>query len=546
MNSKTIVVVGGVAGGMSFATRYRRLNQDDHIIILEKGNHVSFANCGLPYAISGEIKDRESLLVADQTMLQNRFQLDIRTKHEVVGLDSSAKTLKVRNEYGESTLSYDELVLSVGARPILLDIEGLNKHPGVFTLRNLENLDAIQHYLDTVFVKSVLVIGAGFIGLEMAENFRKRGMDVSIVEKSSHVLPPLDVEVAKKAERTLEEHDIRLYTSRYVARFEDTRAILDDGTKLEADLVLMSVGVRADTDFLQESSIELGTRGGIVVDNQFKTSIPNVYAVGDAIVVKHLITQDDVMIPLASPANRQGRQLADILSGFQKVYHGTLGTSIMRLFDLTFASTGLNERQLNTRNYDVVHILGKSHASYFPNAEDLFLKVIYDKDTHEILGAQSWGKEGVDKRIDVIATAIKGKLSVVELQNLELAYAPPYGSAKDIVNLAGYYAENKILNLSNTIQWHEIDMLQESGALIVDVREQEEIDELGMIEGAIHMPLDTLRCSMNQLPRDRKIITYCRSGARSYNAERILNEAGFDVSNFDGSYSLYLHMKDID
>lgn len=538
MDVKRIVVVGGVAGGMSFATRYRRLNQDDHIIVFEKGPYVSFANCGLPYYISGEISDREDLIVASQQMLQDRFQLDIRSNHEVISMNPEAKTVTVQIGDRQEDVAYDELVLSTGAKPIVLDIPGRDNNEGVFTLRNIPDVDAITAYVENKKPQSAVVIGAGFIGLEMAENLKHLGLDVSVVEKAPQVLPPFDEEMAKFALFELNKHGVKVYTDTSVTRFEGSLAVLEDESTLNADLVIMSVGVLPETKIASDAGLTLGMRGGLVVNENYQTSNEHIHAVGDAIIVKHTVTQDDVMIPLASPANRQGRHLADILSGIEHKNHGSLGTAIVRLFDLTFASTGLNERQLKGRDYKVMHLYANNHAGYFPNATKINLKLIFDPQTEAILGAQAIGEDGVDKRIDIIATAIKANMKVTDLQELELSYAPPFGSAKDIVNMAGYVAQNILMGTTNLVQWHEIKKLQDEGALILDVREDDEVAE-GAIEGSVHMKLDSMRCSMIQLPRDRHIVLHCESGVRSYNAEQILKASGFNVSNLDGGYQLY-------
>ena len=535
---KRIVVVGGVAGGMSFATRYRRLNEDDHIIVLDKGPYVSFANCGLPYHISGEIEERSDLLVADQTMLQNRFQLDIRVNHEVIHVDPELKELTVLHEGKESKVAYDSLVLSPGANPFIPDIEGMNLHPSVYTVRNIPDVDAIMTSLPSA--KHVVVIGAGFIGLEMAESLHNRGLRVSIIERESHVLGPFDEELAMLAHNELVRNGINVYTSASVTRMSDQSVFLEDNTEIEADIVILSVGVAPATGFID--CVEKRMRGGIVVDEAYKTSQDDIYAVGDAIIVRNQINNQDALISLASPANRQGRQLADNLSGLINTNKGSIGTAIVRIFNLSFASTGLNERQLKgNQNIEIMHLLGKSNAGYFPGATPIQLKVIFDADTHLILGAQAVGQKGVDKRIDIIATAIKAKITIDELQELEFTYAPPYGSAKDIVNMAGYVGFNIIHKITTMVQWHEVKNELKQGAILVDVRNIDEFNNVH-IQGSINLPLDTLRCGMNQLKQDSKLIVFCQSGVRSYNAERILKQAGYTVANLDGSFELYARM----
>ena len=535
---KRIVVVGGVAGGMSFATRYRRLNEDDHIIVLDKGPYVSFANCGLPYHISGEIEERSDLLVADQTMLQNRFQLDIRVNHEVIHVDPELKELTVLHEGKESKVAYDSLVLSPGANPFIPDIEGMNLHPSVYTVRNIPDVDAIMTSLPSA--KHVVVIGAGFIGLEMAESLHNRGLRVSIIERESHVLGPFDEELAVLAHNELVRNGINVYTSASVTRMSDQSVFLEDNTEIEADIVILSVGVAPATGFID--CVEKRMRGGIVVDEAYKTSQDDIYAVGDAIIVRNQINNQDALISLASPANRQGRQLADNLSGLINTNKGSIGTAIVRIFNLSFASTGLNERQLKgNQNIEIMHLLGKSNAGYFPGATPIQLKVIFDADTHLILGAQAVGQKGVDKRIDIIATAIKAKITIDELQELEFTYAPPYGSAKDIVNMAGYVGFNIIHKITTMVQWHEVKNELKQGEILFDVRNIDEFNNVH-IQGSINLPLDTLRCGMNQLKQDSKLIVFCQSGVRSYNAERILKQAGYTVANLDGSFELYARM----
>lgn len=535
---KRIVVVGGVAGGMSFATRYRRLNEDDHIIVLDKGPYVSFANCGLPYHISGEIEERSDLLVADQTMLQNRFQLDIRVNHEVIHVDPELKELTVLHEGKESKVAYDSLVLSPGANPFIPDIEGMNLHPSVYTVRNIPDVDAIMTSLPSA--KHVVVIGAGFIGLEMAESLHNRGLRVSIIERESHVLGPFDEELAVLAHNELVRNGINVYTSASVTRMSDQSVFLEDNTEIEADIVILSVGVAPATGFID--CVEKRMRGGIVVDEAYKTSQDDIYAVGDAIIVRNQINNQDALISLASPANRQGRQLADNLSGIINTNKGSIGTAIVRIFNLSFASTGMNERQLKgNQNIEIMHLLGKSNAGYFPGATPIQLKVIFDADTHLILGAQAVGQKGVDKRIDIIATAIKAKITIDELQELEFTYAPPYGSAKDIVNMAGYVGFNIIHKITTMVQWHEVKNELKQGTILVDVRNIDEFNNVH-IQGSINLPLDTLRCGMNQLKQDSKLIVFCQSGVRSYNAERILKQAGYTVANLDGSFELYARM----
>ncbi len=539
MESKTIVVVGGVAGGMSFATRYRRLNQQDTIIVLDKGPYVSFANCGLPYYISQEISDRSDLIVAEKEMLEHRFQLDIRTDSEVTGIFPEAKEIEVFHREEHYRLKYDELVLSMGAKPIRLEMDGIAQSDHVFTLRNIPDVDQIKAYLDQHPVKHAVIIGAGFIGMEMVEGLAQRQIHVSVVEKAPQVLPPLDEEMAAFAQAELIRNGVDVYVNTTAKSIRESQVQLEDGTVLPADLVIFSIGVQPENSMALEAGIETGLRGAIRVDSQFRTSIAHIYAVGDGIVVPHFITGQDSVIALASPANRQGRQLADILSGFNKHYRGTLGTSIVRLFDLSIASTGLNERQLKDKYIEVMHLLGNDHAGYFPGTTPIHLKVIFDAETGQIYGAQGVGAKGIDKRIDVIATAIKGNIPIQDLQELELAYAPPFGSAKDIVNMAGYVGENIRDGKTHLIQWSDLRRRIDEGYMLLDVRREDEVRTKGIIKGALHIPLDELRCRASELDRSKPVIVYCHSSIRSYNAEQILQAMGFDAFNLDGSFALY-------
>lgn len=535
VENKGIVVVGGVAGGMSFAARYRRLNQDAQITVFERGPYVSFANCGLPYHVSKEIEDRDDLLVMEQSALEDRFNLEIHSQTEVIKINPEDKTIIVKNNGHETTYAYEKLILSTGAKPFNLTIEGMESHNGIFTLRNIPDVDKINAYIHENKPQSAIVIGAGFIGLEMAENLKHLGLDVTVVEKAPHVLPPFDVEMAAFANRELRANGVQVYTGTSVQRIDGNKSYLEDNTEVSGDLIIMSVGVQPETTLAADAGLTLGIRNGLVVDENYQTSDENIYGIGDAIIVKHSITQEDVMIALASPANRQGRHLADILSGIKHPNKGSLGTAIVRLFNLTFASTGLNERQLGDKDYRVMHLLANSHAGYFPGASDINLKVLFDPNTEMILGAQAVGEKGVDKRIDVIATAIKANMKITDLQELELTYAPPFGSAKDIVNLVGYVAQNMLMGLTQTKQWHE---LKDFDATLLDVRSAEEVAE-GTIENSINIEFDDIRKNYTQLDKNKPVVAFCRSGTRSYNVEQFLRSKGYEVYNLDGSYSIY-------
>lgn len=542
-----VVIIGGVAGGMSAATRLRRLDENAEIIILEKGPYVSFANCGLPYYVGGEITDRNQLMVQTPEKLKARFNLDVRVQSEALAIDAKEKIVTVENQEGTYALSYDKLILSPGSKPFVPPTEGLSEAKNVLTLRNVPDVDAITQFIEENQPKKATVIGAGFIGLEMAENLHNRGLDVTVVEKAPQVLPPFDEEMATYIAAELKAKGVTLYTGVAAESFEDEGRliVLENGKRLESDLTLMSVGVRPESEMAQEAGIETGMRGGILVDEFYQTSQPDIYAIGDAIIVKQQITGEDTMIALASPANRQGRQVADVIAGYDRKNKGSIGTAIVRVFDLVAASTGLNERQLsaNQLKYESIHIQSKNHAGYYPGAETLVLKLIFNPEDGTIYGAQAIGKEGVDKRIDVIATAIKGHLTVDDLPELELAYAPPFGSAKDPVNMAGYAAMNVIEGLTDIVQWYDLEGLQDSGWTLLDVRDEDEIKSNGAMPNAINIPLNDLRTRLEELDKEKSYIASCHSGQRSYIAERMMKQNGLNVKNLDGAFALYSMVK---
>ena len=537
-----IIIVGGVAGGMSAATRLRRLMEDAEITIFEKGPFVSFANCGLPYYVSGEIANRDNLLVQTPESLKARFNLDVRPFHEVISISPEEHTVTVRHDGKEFTESYDKLILSPGAKPFVPTIEGLAEAKNAYTLRNVPDLDEIMAALDN-YPKEAVVIGAGFIGLEMAENLAKRGLQVTIVEKAPHVLPSLDQEMAAFVQAELVKNGVRVITSQSAVRFEDQGNIivLENGQKITSDLTILSVGVEPENGLAKTAGIELGLRGGILVDEHYETSQKDIFAVGDAIVVKQEITGQDALISLASPANRQGRQVADVIAGLERTNKGSIGTAIVRAFDMTAASTGLNERilSMNQLPYKALHVSGKDHASYYPGATDMTLKLLFDPTTGKIYGAQGVGKKGVDKRIDILATAIKGNLTVLDLPELEFTYAPPFGSAKDPVNMLGYAALNLIEGLSDNVQWYQLEDELAKGKKFLDVRTSGEFQSGRLKVETIHIPLNELRERLDELDKNQAYIVSCHSGLRSYIAERILKQAGFTVQNLDGAYSLY-------
>lgn len=532
-----VIVVGGVAGGMSFATRYRRLNQNDDIIIFEKGPYVSFANCGLPYHISGEISTRSGLLVVRESLLKERFHLDIRSNAEVISIDSVNKQVTYLKEGNTLVESYDKLVLSTGAKPIVIDIKGEYNVP-IFTLRNIPDLDKIMRFIKENKPKHATVIGAGYIGLEVAENLILKGIQTTIIEKAPEVLPIVDPEMAAFIREALVEKQTQVFTSNEIQEIQGNEVLLSSGDRFNTDFIVMAVGVLPDSLLAKQAGVQTGIRGGIQVNHQYETSVKDIYAIGDAILVKNQVSNQETLIPLASPANRQGRQLADILSGLNVTNKGSLGTSIVKVFDLSLGATGLNERQLAGRKYAVLHLTANDHASYYPNATYIYLKVIYDPETELILGAQAVGKKGVDKRIDIIATAIKAKLPVTFLQELEFTYAPPFGSAKDIVNMAGYVASNQLLGITRTIQWYDaIQMMNDDSVVFVDVRSFFESEAQGTIPNALNVDLDQIQETYTMIPKDKKVVVFCDNGIRGYNAEQFLRSEGYDVYNLDGGYN---------
>ena len=542
-----VLIVGGVAGGMSAATRLRRLNEKAEIVVFDKGPYVSFANCGLPYHVSGIIEDRESLLVQTPEALYNRFRIDVRPHSEVVAINVEKRTITVEGTDGTYEESYDKLILSLGAEPIIPPIKGYDEAENVFTLRNIPDLDAIMANLNTTQPKEAIVVGGGFIGLEMVENLVERGLNVTLVEKAPQILTPLDEEMAIFVENELLKNNVKIIKGESAVEFQNAgkKVILENGEVLNSDLTILSIGVKPATEIVGEAGIELGMRGGILVDERYETNIKDIYAVGDAILVKQQITGEDALISLASPANRQGRQVADIIAGYDRLNRGSIGTSIVRVFDISAASTGLNERQVKAAGFDyaVTHTSAKHHAGYYPGAKMIELKVIFDAKTGELYGAQAVGEKGIDKRIDIIATAIKGNLTVYDLPELEFTYAPPFGSAKDPVNMAGYQGINLLEGFTDTIQWYELEDKMAQGWKLLDVRSEAEVKSGGYIEGSIIIPLNDLRDRLDEIDPAEKYIVSCHSGQRSYIAERILKQHNFNVKNLDGAFHLYKMIK---
>lgn len=537
--TEKILIVGGVAGGMSAATRLRRLQEKAEIIVFEKGPYVSFANCGLPYYVGGEIEERENLIVQSSKALQKRFNLDVRENSEVTAIDSKEKKITVLSNGKSYFESYDKLILSPGAKPFVPQIKGLDLANNVFTLRNIPDVDKIMAQLKEKAPKKATIIGAGFIGIEMAENLAKRGIAVTIVEKAPHVLPTIDREMAAYVNEELIKNNVSVMTNTGAVEFKDKQILLDNGESLLSDLTILSVGIQPETSLAKMADIKLGLRNAILVDEHYETSVKDIYAVGDAIVVKNQLGHD-ALISLASPANRQGRHVADIISGLPVENRGSLGTAIVRVFDLQVASTGLSESQLQSLNlkHKIVHVTANNHAGYYPGTTSIVLKLIFEPESGEIFGAQALGKEGVDKRIDILSTAIKAKLTVFDLPELEFTYAPPFGSAKDPVNMAGYAAMNIILGQSENIQWHELADELAKGKVLLDVRNPAELIK-GKFKNSQNIPLDELRERLNELDKKIQYIVSCQSGLRSYNAERILKQEGYQVKNLDGAFGLY-------
>lgn len=538
-----VLIIGGVAGGASTAARLRRLDEKAEIVIFERGNHVSFANCGIPYYCGQVIKDRDKLLVQTPEKLKALLNIDARVQSEVIAINKEEKTVTVLNrvtntEYNER---YDKLVLSPGAYPAKPPIDGIDDKK-IFTVRNVDDADYIKNYINNNSSKTAVVIGGGFIGIEMAENLSHIGLDVSIVQVSNQVLTQIDYEIAAQVQNHLRAKGINLYLSDGVKSFNNGDKLqinLNSGKQIEADLAIVSIGVNPETKLAQDAGLEIGKTGGVLVNEQLQTSDENIYALGDAVEVKDFVSGNGVLIPLAGPANRQGRIVAENISGFNSKYTATQGTSILKVFDLTVASTGNSEKALIRNNipYLKSYTQGFSHADYYPDAFPLTIKLLFSPDNGRILGAQIVGIEGVDKRIDVIASAMRFNGTIYDLVQLELAYAPPFGSAKDPVNIAGMVAENILTGKAKPVYWEDVDKFGNS--FILDVRTAME-KALGSIEGSYNIPLEELRDRLDEIPKDKKVILYCTKGLKSYFASRILLQNGFDqVYSLNGGYSIY-------
>jgi NADPH-dependent 2,4-dienoyl-CoA reductase/sulfur reductase-like enzyme/peroxiredoxin family protein/rhodanese-related sulfurtransferase/TusA-related sulfurtransferase len=545
-----VVIVGGVAGGASTAARLRRMDEQAEILLLERGPYISFANCGLPYYIGGVIPERQSLLVTSPETLRAYFDVEARVESEVISIDRERKRVTIRNlatneHYQES---YDKLVLSPGANPFVPPIPG-HDLPGVFSLRNIPDMDQIVEYLDRVKPSRAVVVGGGFIGIELAENLHHRGVLVTLVEMMNQVMAPLDYEMAAMVHQHMQFKQVRLALGDGIQAIEDKEGnwlsvVLQSGRRADAEMVILSIGVRPDYKLAKDAGLEIGVRGTIATNAQMQTSDPDIYAIGDAAQVTHLVTGEPTTVPLAGPASKQGRLVADHIAGREAAYKGAQGTAIVKVFDLAVATTGLNQRGLDQAGiaYQSAIIHVANHAGYYPGASPMALKLLFGNEG-QIYGAQIVGVDGVDKRIDVLATALRAGLTVFDLEELELGYAPPYGSTRDPANIIGFVASNILRGDVSTVTWDQIATLNRDENYILDVRNPEEL-AIGMIDGAINIPLGQLRSRLNEIPQNRRIVVYCQAGQRAYFACRALTQHGFDAVNLSGGYKTYSHAVD--
>lgn len=545
-----ILIIGGVAGGASAAARARRLSEDAEIIMFERGPFVSFANCGLPYHIGGDIQSRDKLLLQTPESFLARFNVDVRVMNEVVAIDRDNKTITVKNLIDGSDYieNYDFLLLSPGAAPVVPPIAGI-KNSLTYSLRNIPDMDRIIKSIKTNKPKHATVVGGGFIGLEVMEAFHQLGIQTTLLEMADQVMTPVDKEMAGFVHSEIKAKgvDLRLGVALKAVEQLDDKTLnlsLSNDEKIDTGLLIMAIGVRPETQLAAAAGIELGELGGIAVNEHMQTNDRYIYAVGDAIEDNDFVTGKPGLVPLAGPANRQGRMAADNIFGRNESYQSTQGTAICKVFDLAVASVGKNEKQLkkDSIEYQKVYVHTASHASYYPGAETVSLKLIYSPTTGKILGAQAVGKDGVDKRIDVLAVAQRAGMTVEQLQHLELTYAPPYGSAKDVINQAAFVANNIINGDATPIHFDEIDQLNDN-QILLDVRNPAELDNVGFIEGAINIPVDQLRHRMHELPKDKEIIIYCQVGLRGNVAYRQLVNNGYKARNLIGGYRTYIHAK---
>ncbi|NLD19595.1 MAG: FAD-dependent oxidoreductase [Clostridiales bacterium] len=538
-----VVIVGGVAGGATAAARIRRLDEKAQIIVFERSGFVSYANCGLPYYVGGTISDERELTLQTPKSFWDRFRVDIRVKHEVMSIDKTRKTVTVHGlETGKIyEESYDKLILSPGAKPMKPELEGV-RGDRIFTLRTVEDTFHIKQFVEVNRPKTVLLAGGGFIGLEVAENLIELGVDVTIVQRPKHLLGPVDEDMACQIHTLLRSRGAKLMLGKSVAGFsqqgDKVETFIKGENSIVSDMVLMAIGVIPDTGLAADAGLELGMKGSIAVNDRMETSAEDIYAVGDAVSVEHFVTGQRVVIPLAGPANKQGRIVADNVCGGDSRYKGSQGTSVIKLFDMTVATTGIKEEQAKAAgiNYDKVILSPPSHATYYPGASLMTVKILYDRETLDILGGQIIGYDGVDKRIDVLATAARCGMKAPELKNLELAYAPPYSSAKDPLNMAGFMIENVETGKVKQFFYEDVSLLPRDGSVIMlDTRTPWEYDR-GHVEGFVNIPVDDIRERLGELDRNKPVYVMCQSGLRSYITCRILKQEGFDCYNFAGGY----------
>ncbi|MBF0196643.1 MAG: FAD-dependent oxidoreductase [Planctomycetes bacterium] len=538
MSHRKIVVVGGVAGGASAAAKARREDEHAEITVLERGPYISFANCGLPYYIAGEIKNRDKLLIMTPEKFEDKYNVNVKVNHEVVLIDRANKSVEVcQKDTGERFwLKYDKLILSQGAQPLRPPIPGIEQDH-VFTLRDINDMDRIDGYISANKPKSAVVIGGGFIGLEMAEAFAKRKLDVHLVEFAPHVLPQIDEPLAKEFQNRITQHGLNLYTSKKAVSIDATQVELDDGSKVPADLVLVSAGVRPEVELAKKAGLDIGVTGGVKVNARLQTSDSDIFAVGDAAETLHQLTGQRVRMALAGPANRQGRIAGANAVGCHLAYKGSLGTAIVRYEDTTVAMVGINSLQAEKLGYSfhTSTTRDSSHAGYYPGAEMMVIRLLVEDGSGRIMGAQIMGGDGVDKRADVLATAIYSRLSVFDLENLDLSYAPPFGSAQDPVNTAGFVASHIVKGEVNTYIPSAESKLDE--AYVMDVREPAELEKFGRLKGAVNIPLSQIRRSLSKIPKDKDVIVYCQKGLRGYVATKILQGHGYErASNLMGGF----------
>ena len=545
MKQKKVVIIGGVAGGASAAARLRRLDENAHIVVVERGPYISFANCGLPYYLGGTIQDRAALTLQTPESFKARFNVDVRVFSEAISIQPDNKTITIHNhntgeEYEES---YDSLILSMGADAAMPPIPGIDSKK-VFTVRNIPDTVAVKTYIEEHQAKKAVVAGGGFIGLEVAENLRDLGMDVTLVEMANQVIPSIDADMAAQVHGHMRQKGLHLLLGSALQKIEDTEtgvSLTVNGEPIDADLLVMAIGVRPASEIAVKAGLPANAKGALIVNSAMETGVDGIYAVGDLIEITHFVTGEKGYIPLAGPANKQGRIAADNICGIPSRYTGTQGSSILKVFDLAVASTGITEKTAKALhlNYEKSFTFSANHATYYPGATNMSIKTIFEKDTGKILGVQIVGNDGVDKRCDVFATAIRAGMTAKDLTELELCYAPPFGSAKDPVNMAGYVIENMMSGLVKTFHWHDIEKIsKDPNAFLLDTRNPMEY-LAGTIPGFVNIPLDSLRDRLDEIPKDKTIYVTCQIGLRGYIAARILMQNGYDVYNLSGGYRLY-------